>query len=53
MHLQNVVITYQSRILKLQIQKTVQNKKLMINLNVPNFLYIYEKPLFEFIQKIF
>ena len=42
--LKNVVITYKSRILKFKIQ---QKRCKMIHLNVPNFLYIYEKWLFE------
>ena len=40
----NVVITYKSRILKFKIQQKVFNKKVR---NFLNFLYIYEKPLFE------
>ena len=45
----NVVINYKSRILKFKIKQKVFNKKRcgMIHLNVPNFLYIYEKTLFE------
>ena len=48
MQLKNVVNTYKSPILKFKIQQKVLTKRCeMIRLNVPNFLYIYEKPLFE------
>ena len=45
----NVVINYKSVILKFKIPtKSFKQKRCgIVRLTVPNFLYIYEKPLFE------